>query len=164
MKRSAQHVLDCAVAKRQCWQQQTEEPASSSAAPLPQHHAMQPKGMPFAQAHCGINKQLASAAVEHVLEQTLTEADTALHLTLHAMSLATQIYECGSPDAADRALCIAEQALAATVQQLARAQALVTHKVRVQAGGGTAAVEEDDAELQDTCSSNYSCCSSQATY
>lgn len=101
-----------------------------------------------------------------MLEQTLTEADAALHLTLHAMSLATQIYECGSPDAADRALGIAEQALAATVQQLARAQALVTHKVRVQAGGGcaTAAAEEDDAELQDTCSSNYSCCSSQATY
>lgn len=63
MKRSAQHALGRAVAKRQCWQQQTEEPASSSAAPLPQHHAMQQNCMPIEQAYCGINKQLASAAV-----------------------------------------------------------------------------------------------------
>lgn len=89
---------------------------------------------------------------EHVLERTLCDADAALHLTLHAMSLATQIYECGAPDAADRALNIAEQALAATVQQLARAQALVAHKAQAQ----HVMQEEDDADLQDTCSSSYS--------
>lgn len=97
---------------------------------------------------------------EHVLERTLCDADAALHLTLHAMSLATQIYECGAPDAADRALNIAEQALAATVQQLARAQALVAHKVQGQHGMAHAAAEEEDADLQDTCSSSYSACSS----
>jgi hypothetical protein len=80
------------------------------------------------------------------------------------MSLATQIYECGAPDAADRALNIAEQALAATVQQLARAQALVAHKTQAQHMGLHAAAlrEEEDADLQDTCSSSYSACTSAA--
>jgi hypothetical protein len=103
---------------------------------------------------------------EHVLERTLFDADAALHLTLHAMSLATQIYECGAPDAADRALNIAEQALAATVQQLARAQALVAHKAQAQHMGLHAAAalrEEEDADLQDTCSSSYSACTSAAS-
>jgi hypothetical protein len=92
-----------------------------------------------------------------VLERTLCDADAALHLTLHAMSLATKIYECGTPDAADRALTIAEQALAATLQQLARAQTLVAHKAlqQQQQQQGFAA-EEEDADLQDTCSSSYS--------
>lgn len=89
-----------------------------------------------------------------MLERTLCDADAALHLTLHAMSLATKIYECGTPDAADRALTIAEQALAATLQQLARAQTLVAHKVLLQQQGLVA--EEEDADLQDTCSSSYS--------
>lgn len=90
---------------------------------------------------------------EHVLERTLCDADAALQLTLHAMSLATQIHQCGSPAAADKALNIAEQALAATVQQLARAQALVAHKVQQQQV--VLSAEEEDAELQDTCSSSY---------
>lgn len=95
---------------------------------------------------------------EHVLERTLYDADSALNLTLHAMQLATQIYECGAPDAADRALNIAEQALAATMQQLARAQALVVHKAQgqQQLGLHAAAAEEEDSDLQDTCSSSYS--------
>ncbi len=95
----------------------------------------------------------------------MCDADSALNLTLHAMNLATQIYECGSPDAADRALSIAEQALAATMQQLARAQALVVHKTQAQqqrggflAAAPAAAAEEEDADLQDTCSSSYSGC------
>lgn len=75
------------------------------------------------------------------------------------MHLATQIYECGAPDAADRALVIAEQALAATMQQLARAQALVVHKAQAQQHVGmhaAAAAEEEDVDLQDTCSSGFS--------
>jgi conjugal transfer/entry exclusion protein len=108
---------------------------------------------------------------DQVLERVLSEADTALQLTLHAMSLATQIFRCGSPDTADKALNIAEQALAATVQQLARAQALVVHKAQLQqmglAGAAAAAAlkapeEEEDAELQDTCCSSYSFLSSSS--
>jgi hypothetical protein len=103
---------------------------------------------------------------EHALERTLCDADSALNLTLHAMHLATQIYECGAPDAADRVLIIAEQALAATMQQLARAQALVVHKAQAQQHvgmHGAAAAEEDDADLQDTCSSGFSVCDSATT-
>lgn len=94
-----------------------------------------------------------------MLDRTLTDANAALHLTLHAMSLATQIYEYGSADAADRALSIAEQALAATVQQLSKAQALVATKAQQHHCGlhmmaGLAG--EEDADLQDTGSSSYS--------
>lgn len=105
---------------------------------------------------------------EQLLERALTDADAALHLTSSAMSLATHVCMHGSSPTADAALRIAEQALAATMHQLAVAQALVAHKADQQTQQQqkqqqlgwleelqcdvAAAVDED---LQDTCNSRY---------
>jgi hypothetical protein len=52
------------------------------------------------------------------------------------MSLATSMCDNGSPEAADKALEIAEQALTMTVQRLAKAQMMVLHKVEQQQDQG----------------------------
>jgi hypothetical protein len=52
------------------------------------------------------------------------------------MSLATSMCDNGSPEAADKALEFAEQALTMTVQRLAKAQMMVLHKVEQQQDQG----------------------------
>jgi nucleotide-binding universal stress UspA family protein len=71
-----------------------------------------------------------------VLGTALTDTDAALNLALSAMSLATTMCDSGSPEAADKALEFAEQALTMTVQRLAKAQMMVLHKVEQQQDQG----------------------------
>lgn len=97
----------------------------------------------------------AAHALEQLLQRALTDADTALHLTTNAMGLATHICGSGTSSAANAALTIAEQALAATMNQLAVAQALVARKAAQQQL--LQCLAADDEELQDTCSSIPAC-------
>lgn len=91
---------------------------------------------------------------EPVLNETLGDADLALRLALHAMFLATKTQQYGQPDAADKALDIAEQALATTMQQLSAAQALIGRQVQqLLCPHAAAATDMEDADVQDTCSS-----------
>lgn len=106
------------------------------------------------------------------MQQALSDADAAVRLTVNAMRLATQVCALGAPAAADRALLIAENALATTMQQLGRVQALVAQRLllKQQQGQQQAAagfLGDDvyvqyaegvvyDEELLDTCSSALS--------
>jgi hypothetical protein len=111
-------------------------------------------------------------------------------MALSAMSLATTMCDNGSPEAADKALEFAEQALTMTVQRLAKAQMMVLHKVEQQqdqgvalpepaadiarslaatvasagAGSSSSAAQErrDTAAVQDTAEANVEVCSSNA--
>lgn len=125
-------------------QQQLQRPPAS----LMQHPVADMLALVQQQKQLLMQQVAGPALLEQLLERALSETDSALHITLDAMTVATQLCAGGSAEAADRALEFAEQALAVTVQWLAKAQALVVR--RVQQAGGT---PEEDEELRDTCSS-----------
>jgi hypothetical protein len=100
------------------------------------------------------------------LDAVLDRTETALAMTTDAVCLATQIAKEAGPHshATDHALAVAEAALAATMQQLSRAQWLVAQRLAAQRlaaqqqvlRGTTPRNECTDEELQDTCSSSIS--------
>lgn len=116
------------------------EPETSASSPLDDDEdaAKLMELLQLVQQHRRELEQQPGGLSDAVLGTALTDTDAALNMALSAMSLATTMCDNGSPEAADKALEFAEQALTMTVQRLAKAQLMVLHKVEQQQDQGVA--------------------------